>query len=62
MNPIDHLHRLGCPPANAIRVKVAPIAAHHRNHGILGEPGGHAGGGAIGQQVHHAMTYQCLLL
>jgi len=30
MKPIDHLHRLGCPPTNAVRVEVVPIHGRRR--------------------------------
>jgi len=39
MKPIDRLHRLGSPPANAIRVEVTPITADDGDRRMLGEPG-----------------------
>jgi hypothetical protein len=29
MKAIDHLHRLGCPPANAVVVQVTAVATDH---------------------------------
>jgi hypothetical protein len=40
---VDHLHRPGCPPANAVRIQVAAIATDHGNRGMLSEPGRDAG-------------------
>jgi hypothetical protein len=39
MKPLDDLHGVGCPPANALGVQITPIAAHDRNEWILDQPG-----------------------
>jgi hypothetical protein len=41
---IDHLHGLRGPPANAVGVQVAAIAADDGDRRMLGEPGHHGGG------------------
>ena len=58
MEAIDHLHRLGCPPANAVGIEVAPITADHGDRRMLGQPGRDAGGRAVRQQVHDPMRRQ----
>ena len=58
MKPIDHLHGVGCPPANAVGVEVAPIATDDGDRRMLGEPGRDGGGRAVRQQVHDAMRRQ----
>ena len=40
---IDHLHRLGCPSANAIGVEVTAITTADGDRRMLGQPGGDAG-------------------
>ena len=35
MEAIDHLHGLGCPPANAVGIEVTPIAADHADRRML---------------------------
>jgi hypothetical protein len=47
MKPIDHLYCVGCPPANALGVEVAPIATDDSDRRMLGEPGRDAGGRAV---------------
>jgi hypothetical protein len=58
MKAVDHLHRLGCPPANAVGVEVAPIATDHGDRRMLRQPGRDAGGRAVRQEVHNAMSCQ----
>ena len=58
MKPIDHLHRLGCPPANAVGIEVTPIAADDGDRRMLGQPGRHGRGRAVRQQVHDAMRLE----
>ena len=58
MKPIDHLHRLGCPLANAVRVEMTPIAAHDPDGWMLGEPGRDVSSRAVRQQIHDPMRRQ----
>ena len=44
MKPIDHLHRLGCPPANAVGVEIAPIPTDRSDRRMLRQPGRECGG------------------
>jgi hypothetical protein len=46
---IDHLHRLGCPPANPVGVEVAVIATDDGDRGMLGQPGCHSRSRAVRQ-------------
>ena len=39
MKAIDHLHRLGCPPANTVGVELAPITTDDGDRRMLGQPG-----------------------
>ena len=55
MKAIDHLHRLGCPPANAVGIEVTAIATDDGDRRMLGQPGRDTGGRAVRQQVHDAM-------
>ena len=55
MEAIDDLHRLGGPPANAVGVEVTAITADDGDRRMLGQPGRHAGGRAVRQQVHDPM-------
>ena len=38
MKPVHHLHRLGCPPANAVGVEIAPIPTDHGDRRMLSQP------------------------
>ena len=58
MKAVDDLHRLGCPPANAIRIEVTAITTDDGDRRMLGQPGRDAGGRAVRQQVHDAMRRQ----
>ena len=44
MTAVDDLHGLRGPPANAVGVQVAAIAADDGDRRMLGEPGRHSGG------------------
>ena len=58
MKPVDDLHRLGRPPANAVGVEVAAITTDDGDRRMLGQPGGDTGGRAVRQEVHDAMRRQ----
>ena len=55
MKAINHLHRLRCPPTNAVRIAVTPITADDGDRRMLSQPGRHRRGRALRQQVHDAM-------
>jgi hypothetical protein len=55
MEPIDPLHRLGCPPTNTIGGHIAAIPTDRRDGRMLGEPRRDAGGRALREQVHDLM-------
>jgi hypothetical protein len=55
---IDHLHRLGCPPANAVGVEVTAIATDRGDRRVPGEPGGDAGRRAVRQEIDHPMRQE----
>jgi hypothetical protein len=55
---IDHLYGLRRAPANAVGVEVAPIATDDGDRRILRQPGRHAGGRAVRQEVHDAMRHE----
>jgi hypothetical protein len=48
---IDHLHRLGRPPAHALGVEVTAIATDRGDRRMLGEPGRDAGRRAVRQEI-----------
>jgi hypothetical protein len=58
MKPIDHLHRLGCPPTNAVRIQVTAITADGGDRRMLFQPGRQRRGRAARQEVHNAMRRQ----
>jgi hypothetical protein len=58
MEAIDHLHRLGRAPANAVGVEVTAVPADDGDRRMLGEPGRDASRRAIPQEVYNPMTGQ----
>ena len=58
MKPIDHLHGLGCPTANALGVEGTPVPTDYGDRRMLREPGGHALRRALGQEVQDLIILQ----
>jgi hypothetical protein len=52
MEPVHNLHGLRHPPANAVGIEVAAIAADHGDGGMLGQSRRDGRGRAVRQQVH----------
>jgi hypothetical protein len=58
VKPIHHLHGLGCPPANAVGVELAPITTDDGDRRMLGPPGREGDGRAVRPEVDDARGRQ----
>ena len=58
MKPVDHLHGLGGPLTDAIRVEGTPVTTDHRDCGMLREPGRYSRRRALGQHVQDPMIFK----
>jgi SAM-dependent methyltransferase len=58
VNISPEMVRLGRAPAHAVGVEVTAITTDDADRRMLGQPGRHAGSGAVRQQVHDAMRLQ----
>jgi len=53
---LDHLHRLGGPPTNAVRLEVTAITADSRDRRVLSQPGRDTRGRTVRQEVHDVVV------
>jgi hypothetical protein len=58
MQPIDDLHRAGCPSAKAVGGEVAAITTGHSDRRMPPQPGREHRGRAVREQVDDAMRHE----